>query len=159
MDASLNLALNAAAMPIMDVDAPAAAGLSREAKTRDGRPGAWRHVCRRWDLVANSGVVALVDGMQIALFYLPDPECTAIYAIDNRDPRSGANVVGRGIVGHLGGELVVAAPLYKQHFRLRDGQCLEDPDQRLRTWPARLNGDSVEIQVDGAVGAARRVAI
>ena len=107
----------------------------------------WRAVCSRRDLVADSGVVALVDGVQIALFYLPRAESTALYAIENRDPKSGANVVGRGIVGHLGGALVVAAPLYKQHFRLDDGACVEYPEQRLRTWKARLNADAVEIAI------------
>ncbi len=105
----------------------------------------WRPACTRRDLVANSGVVALIDGCQVALFYLPDADGQTLYAIDNRDPKSGANVIGRGIVGHLGGELVVASPLYKQHFRLRDGACVEYPDQSLRAWPARFNGDAVEI--------------
>jgi len=106
---------------------------------------AWRPVCARRDLVANSGVVALVGGAQVALFFLPDAEDQVLYAIENRDPKSGANVIGRGIVGHMGGELVVASPLYKQHFRLRDGQCIEYADQRLRTWRARFNGETVEI--------------
>ena len=109
-------------------------------------PKAWRPVCRRQDLVPNSGVVALVDGVQIALFYVPQAADGDVYAIENRDPRSGANVIGRGIVGHLGGELVVASPLYKQHFRLADGSCVQYPDQPLRAWRARLNADAVEIR-------------
>ncbi len=68
-----------------------------------------------------------------------------MYAVENRDPQSGANVIGRGIVGHLDGALVVAAPLYKQHFRLEDGHCLEDPQLRLRTWAARVHGWRVEL--------------
>lgn len=56
-------------------------------------------------------------------------------------------MIGRGLVGSLGGELVVAAPLYKQHFRLRDGTCIEYPEQSLRTWCVRLSGDSVEVAV------------
>lgn len=106
---------------------------------------AWRHACDRQDLVANSGVVALVDDMQVALFYLPDAAGQSLYAVSNRDPKSGANVIGRGLVGHLGGDLVVASPLYKQHFRLADGSCVQYPDQRLQTWQARFNGDAVEI--------------
>ncbi|WP_445937473.1 nitrite reductase small subunit NirD [Pseudomonas sp.] len=91
------------------------------------------------DLVANSGVVAWVDGAQVALFYLPDETSgKQLYAVDNRDPKSGANVIGRGIVGSLAGDLVIAAPLYKQHYRLEDGSCLEYPEQQLRTWPVRL---------------------
>jgi nitrite reductase (NADH) small subunit len=106
----------------------------------------WRAACTRRDLVGNSGVVALVDGVQVALFYVPDADDQTLYAIENRDPKSGANVIGRGIVGHIAGDLVVASPLYKQHFRLRDGQCIEYPDQRLRTWQTRFNGDTVEMR-------------
>ncbi|MDX3906209.1 MAG: nitrite reductase small subunit NirD [Pigmentiphaga sp.] len=113
--------------------------------SRDALPARWRVACSRQDLVAHSGVVALVDGVQVALFYLPGKDGDMVYAIENRDPKSGANVIGRGIVGQLGGDLVVAAPLYKQHFRLADGRCLEYPEQRLRTWPARINGAAVEI--------------
>ncbi|CAK14291.1 nitrite reductase small subunit NirD [Pseudomonas entomophila] len=108
------------------------------------QPLHWQSVCQVRDLVADSGVVAWLDGEQVALFYLPGLG-QALYAVDNRDPRSGANVIGRGLVGSLGGELVVAAPLYKQHFSLQDGRCLEDPAQRLRVWPVRVTGEYVEI--------------
>jgi len=105
----------------------------------------WREVCGERDLVAESGVVALLDGRQIALFYLPQQADRPLYALDNRDPKSSANVIGRGIVGQLGGELVIASPLYKQHFRLEDGSCVEYPDQRLRAWPVRLRDGRVEV--------------
>ncbi|UVE19647.1 nitrite reductase small subunit NirD [Pseudomonas sp. LS44] len=108
----------------------------------------WQALCRSQDLVANSGVVAWLDGAQIALFHLPHTvDGEKLFAIENRDPKSGANVIGRGIVGQLKGDLVIASPLYKQHFRLADGSCLEYPEQRLRVWPVRLNGDAVEIGV------------
>ncbi len=106
----------------------------------------WQPLCRSQDLVANSGVVAWLDGAQIALFHLPDSEAgEQLFAVENRDPKSGANVIGRGLIGQIKGDLVIASPLYKQHFRLRDGTCLEYPEQRLRVWPVRLNGDTVEI--------------
>ena len=68
-----------------------------------------------------------------------------LFALDNRDPKSGANVIGRGIIGHLQGSLVIASPLYKQHFRLEDGACLEYPEHQLRIWPVRFNDNAVEI--------------
>jgi len=104
----------------------------------------WQAVCRADDLVADSGVVVWLEGEQVALFYLPGHE-QPLYAVGNRDPRSGANIIGRGLVGSLQGELVVAAPLYKQHFSLHSGECLEDAGQRLRVWPVRLNGAAVEV--------------
>ena len=109
----------------------------------------WRALCSRRDLVAHSGVVAWLDGKQVALFHLPETETgEQVFAIENKDPKSGANVIGRGIVGQLKGDLVIASPLYKQHFRLQDGACLEYPEQRLQVWPVRLNGEAVEIAVD-----------
>jgi nitrite reductase (NADH) small subunit len=106
----------------------------------------WQPLCARQDLVANSGVVAWLDGAQVALFYLPDgPEGEQLFAIDNRDPKSGANVIGRGLVGSIAGDVVVASPLYKQHFRLSDGTCLEYPEQLLKVWSVRFAGDVIEV--------------
>lgn len=50
------------------------------------------------------------------------------------------------------GQRVVASPLYKQHFRLEDGQCLEDASVRLRTWDARLVDGKVQIRVRAGQG-------
>jgi nitrite reductase (NADH) small subunit len=106
----------------------------------------WQALCTQRDLVANSGVVAWLDGRQVALFWLPDnPEDQRLFAVDNRDPQSGVNVIGRGLIGQIGGELVIASPLYKQHFRLRDGSCIEYPEQRLDVWQVRFDGDVVQI--------------
>lgn len=116
------------------------------ARIDSAQSASWRTLCSRRDLVANSGVVAWLEGEQVALFHLPDTETgEQIFAISNKDPKSGANVIGRGILGQLKGDLVIASPLYKQHFRLADGSCLEYPEQQLQVWPARLNGDAVEI--------------
>ena len=43
---------------------------------------------------------------------------------------------------------MIASPLYKQHFRLADGRCLEYPEQQLKVWPVRLAGDTVQIAVN-----------
>src|SRR5690606_16959283 len=43
----------------------------------------WQTICTRADLVAGSGVCALVGKEQVALFYLPDEE-RQIYALSNR---------------------------------------------------------------------------
>lgn len=104
----------------------------------------WQSVCSEADLVAQSGVVVWLDGAQVALFYTPGND-TEVYAVDNQDPQSGVNIIGRGLIGSLKGEMVVASPLYKQHFSLQDGRCLEDAEQSLRVWPVRLNAGQVEI--------------
>lgn len=128
---------------------------SQDSQQLQGRSSQWQPLCSRRDLVAHSGVVAWFAGAQVALFYLPDmPEGEQLYAIHNRDPQSGANVIGRGMIGHLHGSLVVASPLYKQHFRLQDGQCLEQSELSLTVWPVRLNGDQVEILAPDSASAS-----
>ena len=84
-------------------------------------------ICEQKDLVANSGICAMVDGQQIALFYLPK-ETPQVYAIGNWDPIGKAHVLSRGMVGDINERLVVASPLYKQHFDLHTGECLEDSE-------------------------------
>ena len=105
----------------------------------------WEAVCRREDLVAGSGVCALVGREQVALFYLPG-EQPPVYALGNRDPIGEANVLSRGIVGDVAGEPVVASPLYKQHFSLLTGACLEQEGVRVEVYNVRLEGDSVLIE-------------
>lgn len=99
-------------------------------------------VCQKQDLVANSGVCALINGKQIALFYLPD-EQQPLYAVANWDPIGKANVLSRGIVGDVNGKLVVASPLYKQHFDLKTGEGLENDQERIEVYPGSLEKDLV----------------
>jgi nitrite reductase (NADH) small subunit len=115
----------------------------------DAQDAVWYTACKRDDLVEGSGVCALVNGQQVAIFYLPD-EQPALYAIDNFDPIGRANVLARGIVGDVRGELVVASPLYKEHFSLASGRCLEK-DYTVRAWPIRRNGDSIEVQYPATI--------
>ena len=55
-------------------------------------------------------------------------------------------MLSRGIVGDLKSELVVASPVYKQHFSLKSGQCLEDPGVRIRVFPVRLEDGMVWVE-------------
>jgi nitrite reductase (NADH) small subunit len=103
----------------------------------------WVAVCRLDDIVPNTGVCALVGGKQVAVFRLDDD---SVYALSNHDPFSRAHVLSRGIVGDLKGELVVASPVYKQHFSLASGQCLEDPQVRVPVFAARLENGTVWIE-------------
>ncbi len=69
----------------------------------------------------------------------------ALYALGNHDPFSGANVLSRGIVGSLGGVVVLASPLFKQHFCLASGRCVEEPEVVVTTFEVRRNGEWVEV--------------
>jgi assimilatory nitrate reductase catalytic subunit len=99
-------------------------------------------VCRLEDIVPNTGVCALVGDEQVAIFRVDD----AVHAIGNRDPFSGANVLSRGIVGDLKGELVVASPVYKQHFSLLTGRCQEDATARVPVYAARVEEGLVYVE-------------
>jgi nitrite reductase (NADH) small subunit len=104
----------------------------------------WQTVCSVADLEQNAGVCALVDGMQVAIFYLPET-AEQVYALSNYDPIGKAFVLSRGIVGDLEGQLVVASPLYKQHFSLTTGVCLEDETVSVPVYACRLEHDSVQV--------------
>ncbi|WP_229698232.1 nitrite reductase small subunit NirD [Wenjunlia tyrosinilytica] len=103
--------------------------------------GGWTPVCRYDDLAPGRGVAALVEGQQVAVFR---DRSGAVYAVGNRDPFSGAQVISRGIVGSRAGAPVVASPMYKQAFDLRSGRCLDEecaPDgspAALPVWPVLL---------------------
>lgn len=105
----------------------------------------WVDVCGTEDLQPNSGVCALVAGHQVAIFYLPKEQ--AVYALGNYDPIGKANVLSRGVIGDVKGELVVASPLYKQHFSLLSGRCVEDASVTVRTYGVRIEGGRVKIGV------------
>lgn len=108
------------------------------------RSVAWQPVCALDDIWPNMGVCALVEGRQVAIFRMQDD---LLYAIDNYDPQSDANVLSRGIIGDLGGEHVVASPIYKHHYQLRTGICVEDANICLRTYPVELRDGQVWVQV------------
>ena len=99
-------------------------------------------VCALDDIVPGAGVAALVDGEQVAIFRLEDD---SVHAVGNLDPFSRANVLSRGIVGDLNGELVVASPLYKQHFSLLTGRCIEDASVSVLVYRARVEGTDIQI--------------
>lgn len=103
----------------------------------------WNDICKVEDILPNSGRCALFKGEQIAIFRVRRSGNDAFYALANYDPCSGANVISRGIVGNIGERLVVASPVYKQHFCLHSGECLETADVQLKTWPVRVEGDRV----------------
>ncbi|UFU05284.1 nitrite reductase small subunit NirD [Ruania halotolerans] len=112
--------------------------------------GTWVAVCALEELTVERGAAALVGGLQMALFRTPDD---AVYAVAQRDPFSGANVMSRGIVGTRQGEPTVAGPLYKQVFSLRTGACLEragyeplDGTPDLTTWPVQVVDTVVQVQ-------------
>src|SRR5262245_35595887 len=118
------------------VDLTAASDIARRAASAAAAANVmqWASVCALDDILPCTGVCALVAGRQVALFRLGE----SVYALDNHDPASGANVLSRGIVGDIRGELVVASPLYKHHYSLTTGRCLEDATKCVNIYPVRI---------------------
>jgi nitrite reductase (NADH) small subunit len=122
---------------------------ARPANENETAPeGVWLSVCALDDIVPNTGVCALVRGLQVALVRVGFGD--EVYAISNFDPFSDAFVLARGIVGDKAGVAKIASPLYKQSFDLRTGQCLDDPTVSVPVWPARVRHGQVEVRVEGA---------
>ena len=102
----------------------------------------WISVCKLDDIVPNTGVCALVNGGQVAVFHVDDGD-GRVFAINNYDPVSQAAVLSRGLVGNLGERIVVASPIYKHHFDLRTGECLEDPEHSVSAFATRVENGEV----------------
>jgi nitrite reductase (NADH) small subunit len=92
------------------------------------------------------GRCALFNDKQVAIFRVQDSSGkNALYAIDNYCPFSHANILSRGITGSIEDKVIVASPLYKQHFDLATGICLEDESVRVNTYPVRLDGNTIQL--------------
>lgn len=127
-----------------------------DAEPEDTATGAerWTVVCSYHRLEPERGVAALLDGEQVALFRTYDGQ---LFAIGQRDPIGGANVMSRGIVGTRGDVPTVASPLHKQVYDLRTGECLDVPGVAVPTYRVRCRDGLVEVAVRQRtpVGAVR----
>jgi nitrite reductase (NADH) small subunit len=106
----------------------------------------WVDICSLCAIAPNTGVCALVEGQQVAIFRVGTED--EVFAISNYDPFSKAFVLSRGIVGDRNGIPKVASPIYKQNFNLITGQCLDDETVNIPTYKVRI----VEARVQIAVG-------
>ena len=106
----------------------------------------WIDVCDQSDLQPDSGVCVLAGSEQIALFYLT--ELDQIFAVGNFDPLAKVNVLSRSMVGDLGGEPMLASPLYKEHFSLRTGQCFEKPELSIPVYSVKIDAGRVMLYLN-----------
>ncbi|MDA0149634.1 nitrite reductase small subunit NirD [Vibrio sp. LaRot3] len=100
-------------------------------------------VCDINDIVPGTGVCALVEGQQVAIFRPTSEE--QVFAISNTDPFAHSNVLSRGLIVEHQDELWVASPLKKQRFNLATGTCMEDERFNVKSFSARVVNGKVEI--------------
>ena len=105
----------------------------------------WNNVCELDKIYPSTGVCALVEGKQVAIFR-PSEE-SQIYAINNMDPFARSNVLSRGVICQHQDQLWVASPLKKQRFNLIDGSCLENSEVSVEVYKARIKDGQVEVQL------------
>ncbi|HMF41945.1 MAG TPA: nitrite reductase small subunit NirD [Polyangia bacterium] len=104
----------------------------------------WIDVCSVDDITPDTGVAVLIGDLQIAVVRVGEGDAQQVFAVGNYDPFSRAFVIARGIVGDRGGIPKIASPIFKQNFDLRTGQCLDDPNIRIPSYPTRVR--------DGRIG-------
>ncbi|MCU3617412.1 nitrite reductase small subunit NirD, partial [Enterobacter hormaechei subsp. oharae] len=99
----------------------------------------WQEICNIDEIPEQAGIGAHLGRKPIALFRFGN----TVYALDDREPGSRANVLSRGILGDAAGEPVVISPLYKQRIRLRDGCQAESGAPAVRAWPVKIENGKV----------------
>ena len=114
----------------------------------------WTTICPLDRILPNTGVCALVNGQQIAVFRVG--ESMDVYAIDNYDPFSKAYVLSRGIVGDRNSIPKVASPIYKQNFNLLTGECLDDSTVTLQTFSVRVVDGQVQVSANASIQEIER---
>lgn len=105
----------------------------------------WVDVCSLSEIVPNTGVCALIEGEQVAIFRVGSE--SEVLAISNYDPFSKAYVLSRGIVGDRNGIIKVASPIYKQNFNLMTGECLDDETVSVPTYQVRVVEGRVQVAI------------
>lgn len=106
----------------------------------------WKPVCSVDDIVPNTGICALVEDRHVAIFHVEEAG-EQVFAIDNIDPHVRASVLSRGLVGNLGDRIVVASPIYKHHFDLRSGECLEAPEHSVAAYAVKVEDRTVLVSI------------
>lgn len=100
-------------------------------------------ICSLRDIIPQTGVAALVDGNQVAVFRVG--EC--LYATSAYDPFAATNTLARGLVGGTLDDPYVCAPTYKQRFDLKTGLCLTDEHYRIPTYKVVCDNGVVHVSL------------
>jgi nitrite reductase (NADH) small subunit len=116
---------------------------------RDSRGGErmaeFRTVCKRSELNPETGKTVAVGSRLVAIFLVEDQPC----AIEDVCPHMGASL-GAGEVENG----VVTCPWHGWRFRVTDGTWADNPRIKISSFPVRIVGDEVQIQLpDPTTGA------
>lgn len=108
----------------------------------------WINVGTIGDFPQDGGAAIKYGKVQIAVFNFTSRG--EWYATQNMCPHKKAFVLSRGMIGNAGEIPKVACPLHKKTFSLESGQCTSGDEYSIRTFPVKIEGDSVYLELPAA---------
>ena len=108
----------------------------------------WVRVASVGDVPRDGGIAVRHGTAQVALFHLASRG--EWYATQNMCPHKHEMVLARGIVGDQAGAPKVACPMHKKTFDLKSGACLSGESLEIATFPVRVDGDDVFVELPSA---------
>ncbi len=106
----------------------------------------WFPACKSLDVPENGGVCVKYKEEQIALFNFT--RRGEWYASQNMCPHRMQMALSRGMIGSQEGEPKVACPFHKKTFSLVTGECLNDDECAIKTYPVKVENDYVYIGIN-----------
>jgi len=97
-----------------------------------------RAICRLSDIEEGRGIAVEADGVELAVFRRGEE----VFALENACPHRGGPLA----FGDLRGDTVYC-PLHAWPFDLRTGRCREFPHASVRTFPVRVEGGEVRVEL------------
>jgi nitrite reductase (NADH) small subunit len=105
----------------------------------------WVAACQTSDVPADGGACVLIEGEQIAIFNFT--RRNEWFATQNLCPHKQQMALSRGMIGSQGDEPKVACPFHKKTFSLKDGSCLSGDDFEIKTYPIKVENDTVFVSI------------
>jgi nitrite reductase (NADH) large subunit len=126
--------------PLFSTPSPLAGEGQGEGNEKIKSPN-WVKVGNVSDFPHNGGATIKYGKVQIAVFNFTSQG--EWYACQQMCPHKKAFVLSRGIIGDMKGTPKVACPLHKKNFSLVSGECLTGGDYSVQTFPAKVEGEEV----------------
>lgn len=105
----------------------------------------WVKVARVEDVPEEGGACVKFEDTQIAIFNFTSKG--EWYATQNLCPHKFEMVLSRGMIGDEKGEPKVACPFHKKTFSLNSGDCLNDPEYKIKTYDIKVENENIYIAV------------
>jgi nitrite reductase (NADH) small subunit len=107
----------------------------------------WIKVGKVEDIPQEGGACLKHNDLQIAVFNFTSRN--EWYATQNLCPHRQEMILSRGMIGDKSGEPKVACPFHKRNFSLKTGACLSGDDYTIKTYPVKVEGGNVFVNVEG----------